>query len=269
VGRAIALALQGAGFTVFGTSRRPEPGGAGFARDGRSAARRAASIEVPLLSLDVRSDQSVRALIEELRARAGHLDVLVNNAGIRFLGAAEETTVEEAKQVFDTNFFGVHRVTAAALPLLREAGAGRIVNISSLSGLNALPFGALYSASKWALEAYSESLRHELKPFGIRVSVVEPGVIRSSTREAPHRPKTAIPAYERARQHAVEAITRGDATGMDAARVAGCVLRILQTASPRLRYRVGPDATWLPRLKLLSWSLYERGIRWRYALDQG
>jgi len=251
MGRVIATALQQAGFTVFGTSRRP-----------------AADAALPMLALDVRSDDSVRAAIDELAARAGRLDVLVNNAGVRFLGAAEETSAEEARAVFETNFFGTHRVTTAALPLLRAAGAAKIVNITSLSGLNALPFGALYSASKWALEGWSESLRHELKPLGVHVSIVEPGAVRSEGRDAPQRPGTVLSAYEGPRRRALAAIVAGDRKGMDAARVAACVVGIARSAAPSLRYRVGTDATWLPRLKLLSWSLFERGIRWRYGLDR-
>jgi NAD(P)-dependent dehydrogenase (short-subunit alcohol dehydrogenase family) len=96
------------------------------------------------------------------------LAALINNVGSRLLGAIEETSVDEAKEAFETNFFGVHRVTRAALPVLRETGNARIVNVSSLVGLNAIPFGALYSASKWALEAYSEALRFEVKPLGFR-----------------------------------------------------------------------------------------------------
>src|SRR5262252_9121030 len=189
LGRAIALALMKNGFTVFGTSRRPED--------------RAALTEFPMLALDVRSDDSVRVALEEIRSRVGRLDVLVNNAGVRFLGAAEETSVDEAKAVFETNFFGAHRVTAAALPQLRESGGGRIINITSLSGLNALPFGSMYSASKWALEGYSESLRHELKRHGIFVSIVEPGAIHSDTREAPRRPEASLAPYQDARESAL------------------------------------------------------------------
>ena len=253
LGRAIALALEKDGFSVFGTTRRPPD--------------RTVTTEFPLLPLDVRSDDSVRAALDEVRSVAGRLDVLVNNAGFRFLGAAEETSVDEARAVFETNFFGAHRVTVAALPLLREAGGARIVNITSLSGLDALPFGSIYSASKWALEAYSESLRHEVKPLGVSVSVVEPGAIHSGSREAPHRPKDAVRLYDGARQHALDVILGGDQAGIDAARVADCVVRVVRSRAPRLRYRVGPDATWLPRLKLLPWSWYERGIRWRYGLD--
>src|SRR5215468_8066500 len=253
LGRVIALALKKNGFFVFGTSRHP--------------ADPSVLSDFRLLQLDVRSDDSVRFALEHVRSLAGHLDVLVNNAGFRFLGAAEETSVDEAKAVFDTNFFGAHRVTAAALPLLRATRAGKIINITSLSGLNALPFGSIYSASKWALEAYSESLRHEVKSLGISVSIVEPGAILSEKREPPHRPKETAHAYETSRQHALDVIVGGDRTGIDATRVAECVIRVVHSRSPRLRYRVGADAKWLPRLKLLPWSWYERAIRWRYGLD--
>ena len=141
LGRAIALALKKDGFSVFGTSRR--------------SADPSASQDFPLLQLDVRSDDSVRSALDHIRSVAGRLDVLVNNAGVRFLGAAEDTTVDEAKAVFETNFFGAHRVTVAALALLRAGPASKIINVTSLSGLNALPFGSIYSASKWALEGYS------------------------------------------------------------------------------------------------------------------
>src|SRR5262249_71832 len=219
--RAIALALMKDGFTVFGTSRRPED--------------RAELTKFQMLALDVRSDDSVRVALQEIRSSAGRLDVLVNNAGIRFLGAAEETSVDEAKAVFETNFFGAHRVTAAALPLLREAGRGRIVNITSLSGLYALPFGSVYSASKWALEAYSESLRHEVKQLGIHVSIVEPGAIHSETREAPQRPKDKLHAYEGARQRALDVIVRGDQPGIDPPRVPDSVAPSVPGARARLR----------------------------------
>ena len=251
LGRAIALALKGRGFVVFGTSRRPE---------GES--------DYPILPLDVRSEESVRAAIEAVRARAGRLDVLVNNVGARLLGAIEETSVEEAQELFESNFFGPHRVTRAALPLLRAAGGGRIVNVSSLTGLNAIPFGGLYSASKFAVEAYSESLRQEVKQFGIEVSVIEPGPVLSKGRPAPQRARAVINAYDGPRERASEAILRGDDTGIDPAGVVKAVLQAVTSPAPRLRYRVGAAATWLPRLKFLfPWSWYEGFLRKRYALD--
>src|SRR5262249_33114644 len=117
------------------------------------------------------------------------------------------------------------------------------------------------------LEAYSESLRHEVKQLGIQVSIVEPGAIHSETREAPHRPKDKLHEYEGARQRALDVIVGGDQAGIDPARVADCVMHVVRARSPKPRCRVGPVATWLPRLKLLPWSWYESGIRWRYKLD--
>jgi len=202
-----------------------------------------------------------------VRSRAGRLDLLVNNVGARLFGAIEETSVEEAKALFETNFFGTHRVTRAALPLLR-ASAGRIVTISSLTGLNAIPFAGLYSASKWAVEAYTESLRHELRPFGVRVSLIEPGPVLSKGRPAPLRARAALPAYEGAQRRALDVVLSGDDTGIDAGKVVDRVVRVVDSPTPKLRNRVGAAATWLPRLKMLSWTWYERLLRRRYALDR-
>jgi NAD(P)-dependent dehydrogenase (short-subunit alcohol dehydrogenase family) len=256
LGRAVALALTAEGYAVFGTSRRPEGGAAGT--------------EFALLPLDVRSEESVATVIDEVRRRTGRLDVLVNNAAYRFHGAAEETSVDEARALFETNFLGMHRVTRAALPILRGGGGGKIVNISSLAGLNAPPFGAIYAASKAALEAYSESLWHEVRPFGIHVSVIEPGPMRSETSVEPQLPKEPIAEYDGPRGRALGAVLQDQKTGrLLPARAAECVVRVVQDPSPRLRYRVGAEATWLPRLKsALPWGLYVKGLQRKYNLDE-
>jgi NAD(P)-dependent dehydrogenase (short-subunit alcohol dehydrogenase family) len=256
LGRALALALKAQGYQVFGTSRRPE---------GREA-----GTEVPLLPLDVRLEESVGAAIDEVRRRADRLDVLVNNAAYRFHGAVEETSIEEARALFETNFLGMHRVTRAVLPILRRSSGGRIVNISSLAGLNAPPFGAVYAASKAALEAYSEALWHEVRPLGIHVSLIEPGPLRSEGRDTAVQPKETIAAYDGPRQRALDAIRRAEQTGrLLPAHVAECVVRVVSSRSPRLRYRVGAEASWLPRLKsALPWTWYVKGVRRKYDLDE-
>jgi len=134
IGQSTAQLLAERGFTVFGTARKPD------------AAKRA---PFTMLALDVRSDESVRACMEQVIAKAGRLDVLVNNAGYAMMGAAEETSVEEAKAQFETNFFGIVRMVNAVLPGMRAAGAGKIINISSLAGNTAIPFSAFYSATKF------------------------------------------------------------------------------------------------------------------------
>jgi len=165
IGQATAERLADAGYTVFGTSRRAAPG-AGRAFE--------------MLTLDVTSESSVAAAVEEVVRRAGRVDVLVNNAGFGVApAAAEESSLEQAQAIFDTNFFGVVRMTRAVVPHMRKEGGGRIINIGSVLGFLPMPYGALYAATKHAIEGYSESLDHELRTRGIRVSVIEPAYTKT------------------------------------------------------------------------------------------
>src|SRR5260370_10489117 len=167
IGRAIAGLLPRHGFRVFGTARA------------NGGAKRAIE-NVELVHVDVRNEESVHFCVRTVLDRAGRIDGLVNNAGYTLIGSLEETTIEEAKQLFDTNFFGVLRMTQAALPFMREQRSGRIVNIGSLVGFVPAPYQGIYCASKHALEGYSESFDHEVRKFGIHVSVVEPGFTRTN-----------------------------------------------------------------------------------------
>ena len=165
IGKAAALALVEAGFEVVGTSRntsRVTP------RDG-----------VTFLDLDVASDESVTAAVEQVIERFGRIDVLVNNAGIGAAGAAEESSVAQDQRVFDINVFGVIRMTKAVLPHMRAQGSGRIINISSVLGFVPAPYMAVYVASKHAIEGYSESLDHEVREHGVRVLLVEPAYTKT------------------------------------------------------------------------------------------
>src|SRR5204862_7092621 len=161
IGEAAARALVGAGFAVYGTSRRATPG------EKRG--------DVVFLPLDVTADESVGGAVREVLDRSGRIDVLVNNAGLGVAGAGEESSVEQARALFETNLFGSIRMTRAVLPHMREQGSGRIINVSSVLGLVPAPFMALYSATKHAIEGYSESLDHEVREHGVRVLLVEPG----------------------------------------------------------------------------------------------
>src|SRR5438034_8999148 len=128
-----------------------------------------------MLPLDVTSDKSVEAAITELMRREGRIDLLVNNAGFSVAPAgAEESSIEQARAIFETNFFGIVRMTRAVVPHMRRQGSGRIINIGSVFGFLPMPYMALYAATKHAIEGYSESLDHELPGKGIRVSVIEP-----------------------------------------------------------------------------------------------
>lgn len=160
IGEAAAKRLAEAGYRVYGTSRK-------------GAAAQPTSFE--MLRLDVTSDESVAAVVSELIRREGRIDLLVNNAGFGVApAAAEESSIDQARAIFDTNFFGLVRMTRAVIPQMRQQNSGRILNIGSVLGFLPMPYGALYSATKHAVEGYSESLDHELRSLGIRVAVVEP-----------------------------------------------------------------------------------------------
>jgi NAD(P)-dependent dehydrogenase (short-subunit alcohol dehydrogenase family) len=253
IGAAAAHLLGSRGFKVFGTTRSPHPVSPG---------------NFEMLSLDVNSDASARSCVEQVLARAGRIDVLVNNAGYALSGAAEETSIAEAKEQFETNFFGVVRMVNVVLPSMREAGTGRIITIGSLAGLMALPFGAFYCATKFGLEGYSESLAYELEPFGISVTLIEPGFVRTGISHAARYPAGTLPAYEATRKRAIAALGKAVSEGIPAEPVARAVLTAVESAKPRLRYRVGADARWLPRLrKAVPFSVFAGGVRRRFGLS--
>ena len=242
IGQAIAQLLTTRGFTVYGTSRKPTG---------------------KLIPLDVRSDESVRACVD----RVGKIDVLVNNAGYSLMGSAEETSVDEAKAQLETNFFGVVRMVKAVLPAMRQARAGKIITIGSLAGITAIPFGAFYTASKFALEGYTEALWHELRPFGIHVTLIEPGFIATAIGESTQIAAAPLAAYNGVRQRATAALDQHVKDGISPDAVARRVLRVIQSRSPSLRYPVGTDAAWLPRLKsVLPWPLFAVGVRRTFAV---
>ena len=222
IGRAIATRLARRGFTVFGTSRSPSPD---QSTDG-----------VQMLPLDVRSDQSVADLVAEVLRRASRIDVLVNNAGYQLMGAIEETTIDEAKAQFETNFFGAVRTTAAVLPTMRRQRSGKIINITSLFGFTGPPFLGFYAASKHALEGYSEVLRHEVAQFGISVSVVEPSATKTPINSG-NRYAAPLDAYADSRKRVLGFLAgQVDGVGRDPDGPARVVERIVASSSPGLRY---------------------------------
>ena len=165
IGEATAERLARAGHKVYGTSRRAaQPGKRSF----------------EMLALDVTSDESVATAVAEVLRLDGRIDLLVNNAGFGVApDGAEESSIEQARSIFETNFFGIVRMTRAVLPSMRAQGSGRIINIGSVLGFLPAPYMALYAATKHAIEGYSESLDHELRTRGIRVSVIEPAYTKT------------------------------------------------------------------------------------------
>jgi len=252
IGQATASLLADRGFQVFGTSRKPRSDKAyGFV----------------LVQLDVTSDESVNACVRAVIQRTGCVDILINNAGYLLSGAIEETSIQEAKSQFETNFFGVVRMVKTVLPIMRQQRRGQIINISSTAGLDAHPFGGFYSASKFALEGYTEALRHEVKRFNISVSLIELGFFKTNVSNAARLSAETIDDYTEMRQRVLSIIREGVQNGQNPKLIANTILRIIQSRSPRLRYTVG-KGTWNPRMKrIIPESMFERGTRRYWKLD--
>lgn len=174
IGRAAAVQLAAAGHRVFGTMRSLDKG----AKLSAAAAER--NVEVTPVVVDVTDSESVARGFAQVLDAAGSIDVLVNNAGIGMNATVEDAPLDEAMGVFDANVWGPVRCAKAVLPTMRAQGSGHIVQISSIAGRVGLPAQPIYSGSKWALEGMSESMAHNLAPFGIRVSIIEPGVTRTA-----------------------------------------------------------------------------------------
>jgi NAD(P)-dependent dehydrogenase (short-subunit alcohol dehydrogenase family) len=248
IGEAAAHALLAAGFTVYGTSRRTV---AGEERGG-----------VVFLPLDVTDDQSVAGAVRKVLGRTGRIDVLVNNAGLGIAGAAEESSIEQARALFDTNLFGSIRMTRAVLPQMRAQGSGRIINISSVLGLVPAPFGALYAATKHAMEGYSESLDHEVREHGVRVLLVEPAYTRTSFDANAIPADEPLPVYARRRE--VFDVLMADAIkGGDEPSVVGeAIVAAATDARPKLRYQAGPRARRVAKLRRYAPStVFDKQIR--------
>jgi NAD(P)-dependent dehydrogenase (short-subunit alcohol dehydrogenase family) len=254
IGQAIATTLVKSGFRTFGTLR-----------DRMKLGQAQGGFE--LILLDVRDGASVRSAVQTVLDRAGRIDALVNNAGVALIGSSEETSIEEAKQLFETNFFGVLRLTQQVLPAMRNQRAGRIINISSVVGFLPAPYMAVYAASKHAIEGYSESLDHELRQFGIRVSTIEPGFTRTNLGRN-GQVVAQMETYSRDRALALEAIGQAIAKGDDPTTVASLVVKALTDREPRLRYQAGREARLLSRLR--KWApakLLDKGIRKQFGLS--
>jgi NAD(P)-dependent dehydrogenase (short-subunit alcohol dehydrogenase family) len=254
IGEATAQRLAQAGYAVFGTSRRAAPAGP-------------RSFE--MLTLDVTQDESVEAAVQELLRRAGRIDVLVNNAGFGFAPAgAEESSTEQAQSIFDTNFFGIVRMTRAVVPTMRQQGAGRIINIGSVLGFLPMPYVALYAATKHAVEGYSEALDHELRTRGIRVSVIEPAYTKTPFDAHFVEPDATLDEYREVRAAVGKRVREVMATADEPGVVADVVLRAVTAARPKVRYTAGGLAGRLRFLRsVLPSGLMDAGIRRDLRLD--
>jgi NAD(P)-dependent dehydrogenase (short-subunit alcohol dehydrogenase family) len=254
IGEATAKRLAAAGYKVYGTSRRG-------ARSGQRP--------FAMLPLDVTNDESVEATVRELIRRESRIDLLVNNAGFGVAPAgAEESSIDQAKAIFDTNFFGLIRMTRAVVPHMRRQGNGRIINIGSVLGFLPMPYGALYAATKHAVEGYSESLDHELRTRGIRVSVIEPAYTKTQFDANFMAPDSKLDEYRDVRARLDNVLKEVMATADDPTVVADVVLEAALADHPKLRYAAGGLANRLRLLRRFApGGMVDAGIRRDLRLD--
>lgn len=254
IGKATAERLAIAGYTVYGTSRR---------------GAQANQLPFAMLPLDVTSDESVEAIVREVLQREGRIDLLVNNAGFGVAPAgAEESSIEQAQAIFDTNFMGIVRMTRAAVPHMRQQGGGRIINIGSVLGFLPMPYGALYAATKHAVEGYSESLDHELRTQGIRVSIIEPAYTKTQFDANFLEPDAKLEEYREIRASLAVTLKKVMTIADPPDVVADVVLKAASAARPKLRYTAGKLAG---RMRLLRRfapaAALDSGIRKDLQLD--
>jgi len=223
-GKVMAEHLSAQGFQVVGTSRNPTKTNTAF----------------PTIKLDVNDADSVKQAVAEFISLRGNIDVLVNNAGYGISGAIENTTIEEAKAQFDTNFFGVVRMTQAVLPLMRQQQNGMVLNIASMGGLIGLPFQGFYSASKFALEGFVEALRMEIHPYNIKVMNINPGDYKTSFTANRMVVQNVSETYRTQFEKTLKIYERDEENGANSKEVALLVEKLIRKKKGhKIRYLVG------------------------------
>ena len=254
IGRACADRLAGAGWSVTGASRRGT-----------------ASASWQGLIMNVDDEAAVRAGVSELEQRHGRIDALVAAAGWGVAGAAEHTTIDEAKAQFDTNFWGCVRVVQAVLPIMRKQASGRIVLLSSIGGVIGIPFQAFYTASKFALEGFAEAVAYEVAPFGVHITLVQPGNIRTDFTASRQMAAASAddPVYETALAKAVGIMERDEINGAAPESVADVVYRVLQARRPPRRVSVGKagERVGLVAKRVLPFRAFEAAAKGSLGVD--
>jgi len=240
IGLQTALAFGRAGYHVYATMRDP----ARSPELAEAAAREKLPITVSVMDVD--SDPSVRDGIAQIQKDHGPIDVLVNNAGVERLGSVEELPLAEFRAAMETNYFGAIRCIQAVVPEMRQRRSGTIINVTSVAGRLANPPMAAYNASKWALEALSEALAVEMKPFNVRVAIVEPGIIDTAMARRVESEPAASPYPHRSRFAAL--FTSSLRHPVPPSLVGEKIVEIAQSGTWQLRHPVGPDAQ-----PLLAW----------------
>lgn len=240
IGYETSILLAKNGFRTYATMRNTDKG------DKLKEIAEKENLDLKIIKLDVTDDYSIQNAIKEIVQETNRIDVLVNNAGNNIAGAVEDLSIEEFKEQFETNFFGLIRVTKVVLPIMRKQNNGIIVNLSSIAGKMAIPLNSAYVSSKFAVEGFSESIRYELEDFGIKVILIEPGVIKSNFYENIKMSKNSLmdpkSAYQPITQKIFEAFLPMLEYAFPTKIVADVILEAVNSDNPNIRYAVGDDA---------------------------
>jgi len=270
LGKAAALLLAERDYRIFAAGRSAEK------RAQLDTVAQEKRLPLETLEMDVSDDGSVQRAVAVVHQKTGKIDVLINNAGLAYVATVEDMTMGDWRQQFETNFFGVVRVTQAVLPKMRERRSGRIIMISSVSGLVTPPTQGAYSASKHAMEGLSNALRHELYPFGVKTILIEPGYILTNIQQT--AVQLAQPYQEKIKNGPYAKVYAGSWSGAKSSRAeskttpedcARIILRAIEAPKPKARYGVTPLATKLHWAKrLLPDSAIDAMIRRRYGITR-
>jgi NAD(P)-dependent dehydrogenase (short-subunit alcohol dehydrogenase family) len=242
IGFETSLLLAKSGFYTYATVHKLEGEGS------RQIIDIAKKEKLPLkvVQLDVNSDESVTDTINSIVKKHNRIDVIVNNAGYALGGALEETSMDEIRKQFETNFFGAVRVMRAAIPFMRSQRSGKIVNITSMGGRISIPLSTFYHGSKFALEGVSESLQYELEPFGIKMILIEPGAVGSNfwkSIKIANGATSPNSPYTQLADNMSKTFKKMEENAMHPSEVAKTILDVVTSDDPQLRYVVGNDAT--------------------------
>ena len=228
IGKSVAHHLSTKNYRVFGTYR---------------SEKSKTDENFTYVQMDVRDENTIRKAVAEILETEGRIDVLINNAGVGTVGSIEDTTVSEAKEIFETNVFGVHAVCREIIPIMRKQKSGIVINISSIAGKVALPYRGIYNATKFAIEGFSEALSLEVKPFGIKVVIVEPGDYKTninSNRKISKQASSKQSAYYESFNRAHTLIKEEINTAWTPDKIAYDIDRILSKNNPKLHYVSAP-----------------------------
>lgn len=252
IGTVTAELLLSKGYKVYGTTRNLNS---------------APKTPYNQLQLDVTEEDSVKECVLEVMNKEGRIDILINNAGYALCGALKDISIEQLKENFETNFFGVHRMIQEIVPFMIKQNSGQIINVGSFAGRLGIPFQGSYSASKAALALYTDALKNELLRDNIKVSLIEPGDTRTdmnSIRKFAKDYENDLDA-----QRAVQIMHKAEQKGTDPKKVAKKILRAIRSKRPRPRYTTGVDTVLFNFLmRLLPYTIHSLAVRWYYRVPK-